>query len=92
MLDGPILAGLGGLPSGATEENEGRDGRHSWLRRGPLPSKRHHPGRSRGTCQGAYAQPSPLPRDEVEMLSYDIWGRWDSLGPVASMPSVTLWS
>lgn len=59
---------------------------------GPLPSKRHHPGRSRGICQGAYVQPSPLPRDEVEMLSYDIWGRWDSLGPVASMASMTLWS
>lgn len=25
MLDGPILAGLGGLPAGAAEEKEGHD-------------------------------------------------------------------
>ena len=39
VSDGPILAGLGGLPAGTAEEDEGRDGRHSSSSRGPLPSK-----------------------------------------------------
>lgn len=62
MLDGPILAGLGALPAGTTEEKEGRDGRHSSSSRGPMPSKRQQPGRSRGTFQGAGGQPSLSPR------------------------------
>lgn len=69
MLDGPILAGLGGLPAGAAEEDDGRGGRHSSSSRGPMPSKRQYPGRSHGTCQGAGGQPSPASQVRVEMLS-----------------------
>lgn len=91
MLDGPILAGLGGLPAGAAEENEDRDGRHSSSNRGPLPSKRHHPGRSHGTCQGAGRQPSLLPRygwGYSPLTSGDVV---ENPGWVASMmPSVIL--
>lgn len=69
MLDGPILAGLGGLPAGAAEEDDGRGGRHSSSSRGPMSSKRQHPGRSHGTFQGAGGQPSPVSQVRVEMLS-----------------------
>lgn len=76
MIDGPILAGLGGLPPVAAEEDDGRGERHSSSSRGPMSSKRQHPGRSHGTCQGAGGQPSPASQVRVEMLSFDIWGRW----------------
>lgn len=59
MLDGPILAGLGGLPARTMEENDGHDRRHS----SSLPSKRQHPGRSHGSYQGAGEEPSLLPMD-----------------------------
>lgn len=62
VLDGPILAGLGASPAGTTADEEGRGGRHPSSSRGPMPSKRQHPGRSRGTFQGAGGQPSLPPR------------------------------
>lgn len=72
MLDGPILAGLGGLPAGAMEGNEGYGRRHSSF----LPSKRQHPGRSHGSLPGSRRTAKPATQGRVEIFSFDIWGRW----------------
>lgn len=86
VLDGPILAGLGGLPAGYCGGGRGTRRASFIVEQRALALKEAAPRQMPRHLSGTMRAPKHAAPGRVELLSFDIWGRWVTWHPSPRCP------